>query len=150
MHKPGAENLVEIGEYPCRDTWIATPQSLQIFARDTDQSGILVAMTIPARPARSPRAFVRRSRKLLHEFEARETGNDAASSILAEPEQHGVVEQLQKTASEAATPLQLWERALEHPVALFVLPLFALVNAGIAIEPTALPALRGRGSCSTT
>lgn len=106
-------------------------------------AGILVAMTIPARPARSPRAFVRRSRKLLDEFEAIETGNDAASSILAEPEQHGVVEQLQKTASEAATPLQLWERALEHPVALFVLPLFALVNAGISVDPAALPALLG-------
>ena len=113
-------------------------------------AGILLAMTIPARPARSPRTFVRRSRERLDKFEARETGNEAASSILAEPEQHGVVEQLQKTASEAATPLQLWGRALEHPVALFVLPLFSLVNAGIAIEPAALPALLGRGSRSIT
>ncbi|WP_455235382.1 Na+/H+ antiporter NhaA [Thiogranum longum] len=104
-------------------------------------AGILVAMTIPARPARSTRAFVRRSRQLLDEFEAIEERDEAASPILAEPEKHHVVERLQETAVQATTPLQLWERALEHPVALFVLPLFALVNAGIAVQPAALPAL---------
>ena len=62
-------------------------------------------------------------------------------SILAEPQKHTVVERLQETAAQATTPLQLWERALEHPVALFVLPLFALVNAGIVVEPAALPGL---------
>ncbi len=104
-------------------------------------AGILVAMTVPARPVRSAHAFVRQGRRLLDEFEAIETRGNVASPILAEPEQHGVVEQLQQTAAEATTPLQLWERALEHPVALFVLPLFALVNAGIAVEPASLPAL---------
>jgi len=106
-------------------------------------AGILVAITIPARPARSPRAFVRRSRQLIDEFETIENDGEAVSPILAEPEQHEVVEQLQETAAEATTPLQLWERTLEHPVALFVLPLFALANAGIAVEPAALPALLG-------
>jgi Na+/H+ antiporter NhaA len=69
---------------------------------------------------------------LLDEFEDIDTGNGVVSPILAEPEQHSVVEQLQETAAEATIPLQLWERALEHPIALFALPLFALVNAGIA------------------
>lgn len=106
-------------------------------------AGILVAMTVPARPARPPRALVLRSRQLLDEFEAIEAEGETASPILAEPEQHSVVEKLQETAAQATTPLQLWERALEHPVALFVLPLFALVNAGVAIVPAALPALLG-------
>jgi NhaA family Na+:H+ antiporter len=104
-------------------------------------AGILVAMTVPARPAHSTRTFIRRSRQLLDEFEAIETREETASPILAEPEKHAVVERLQETAAEATTPLQLWERALEHPVALFVLPLFALVNAGIRVEPAELPAL---------
>jgi NhaA family Na+:H+ antiporter len=103
-------------------------------------AGILVAMTVPARPARSPRAFVRRSRQLIDEFEEIDTSQESTSPILAEPQKHNVVERLQETASQATTPLQLWERTLEHPVALFVLPLFALVNAGIAVEPAALQA----------
>jgi NhaA family Na+:H+ antiporter len=104
-------------------------------------AGILVAMTVPARPARSPRSFLRRSRQLLDEFEQIESVDEAASPILAEPEKHNVVEQLQDTAATATTPLQSWERILEHPVALFVLPLFALVNAGIVIDAASLSAL---------
>jgi len=104
-------------------------------------AGVLVALTVPARPARSQHAFVRRSRQLLDEFEHIEAIEEAASPMLAEPEKHSVVEQLQDNAAKAATPLQLWERTLEHPVALFVLPLFALVNAGIVIDVAALPAL---------
>ncbi len=106
-------------------------------------AGILVAITVPARPARSPHAFVRRSRQLIDEFEKIETSRDSTPPVLAEPKKHTVIERLQETAAQATTPLQLWERALEHPVALFVLPLFALVNAGIAVQPAALPALLG-------
>jgi len=104
-------------------------------------AGILVAMIVPARPKRSTRAFVRRSRELLDEFEAIENEEPETTPVLAEPVKHEVVENLQQTAAQATTPLQQWERALEHPVALFVLPLFALVNAGIAVELSALPAL---------
>jgi NhaA family Na+:H+ antiporter len=104
-------------------------------------AGIVVAMVVPARPKRSTRAFVRRSRELLDEFEAIESKEPEITPVLAEPGKHEVVENLQQTAAQATTPLQLWEHALEHPVALFVLPLFALVNAGIAVELSTLPAL---------
>ncbi len=104
-------------------------------------AGILVAMTVPARPARSPQDFVRRSRQLINRFETIEKEEDSAGPLLAEPRKHEVVETLQDTAAETTTPLQLWEGALSHPVALFVLPLFALVNAGIALDISALPGL---------
>lgn len=104
-------------------------------------AGILVAMIVPARPKRSTRAFVRRSRELIDEFEAIENEEDDTAPVLAEPDKHHVLENLQETAAQATTPLQLWERALEHPVALFVLPLFALVNAGIAVKLSTLPTL---------
>jgi NhaA family Na+:H+ antiporter len=106
-------------------------------------AGILVAMIVPARPKRSTRAFVRRSRELIDEFEAIEDEEEDTTPVLAKPGKHEVLENLQQTAAQTTTPLQLWERALEHPVALFVLPLFALVNAGIAIDLSALPALLG-------
>ena len=48
------------------------------------------------------------------------------------------MERLQETAKQATTPLQLWERTMEHPVALLVLPVFALVNAGIPLQGLSL------------
>ena len=107
-------------------------------------AGILVALTVPARARHGTRSFLHRSRRLIDEFEAIEaSAGEASAPILAEPEKHAVVEQLQDTAAKATTPLQLWERAYEYPVALFVLPLFALVNAGIHVEINALPRLLG-------
>jgi NhaA family Na+:H+ antiporter len=107
-------------------------------------AGILVALTVPARPRHDTRSFLYRSRRLIDEFEEIEANaSETAAPILAEPEKHAVVEQLQDTAAKATTPLQLWERAYEYPVALFVLPLFALVNAGIHVELDALPRLLG-------
>ncbi len=107
-------------------------------------AGILVALTVPARPRHGTRSFLHRSRRLIDEFEAIEANaGEASAPILAEPEKHAVVEQLQDTAAKATTPLQQWERAYEYPVALFVLPLFALVNAGIHVEINALPRLLG-------
>ena len=107
-------------------------------------AGILVALTVPARARHGTRSFLHRSRRLIDEFEAIEaSAGEASAPILAEPEKHAVVEQLQDTAAKATTPLQLWERAYEYPVALFVLPLFALVNAGIPVEINALPRLLG-------
>jgi NhaA family Na+:H+ antiporter len=103
-------------------------------------AGILVAATVPARAKLSPRFFLRRSRHLIAEFEAIERHAESPL-ILSEPEKHAVVERLQDTAAKATTPLQLWERALEHPIALLVLPLFALVNAGIEVRPETLPEL---------
>lgn len=101
-------------------------------------AGVLAALTVPARPKRGPQWFLRRTRKLLGEFESIEKAS--THPILGEEEQHGVVEQVRKTAGTAMTPLRRWENALEHPVVLFVLPLFALANAGIATNPESLSA----------
>ncbi len=105
-------------------------------------AGILVAMIVPARPKRSTRAFIRRSRELLNEFEAIENEEEDATPVLAKQDKHEVLENLQQTAAQATTPLQLWEHALEHTVSLFVLPLFALVNAGIAVDLSTLKTLQ--------
>ncbi len=104
-------------------------------------AGVLLAVVVPARPQRSTVAFVRKSRELIDELEAIEEQEDEKTPVLAEPDKHEVLENLQHTASQTTTPLQLWGRALEHPVALFVLPLFALVNAGITVEVSALSAM---------
>ena len=102
-------------------------------------AGILVALTVPARPKRSPGWFVRRTHRLANEFETMERKSD--KPLLGEDAQHAVAESIQDTVEKATTPLKRWERYLERPVALVVMPVFALANAGIPIDVQALPGL---------
>lgn len=103
-------------------------------------AGILVALTVPARPKRSASWFARRIQKLVQDFQHREQQKPSAATILADSKQHQIVERVQDTVEKVTTPLQRWERSLERPVALFVLPVFALTNAGVVIDTQSLVA----------
>jgi NhaA family Na+:H+ antiporter len=94
-------------------------------------AGILVAFIIPARPRQGPRQFLRRTLVLLRSFEKRKS---EGSYVLEDWEQHNVLEEVQVMARQAMTPLQRWGSRLELPIALLILPLFALVNVGIPLS----------------
>ncbi len=81
------------------------------------------------------------ARKLIKQFENIE--KESVQPILGKKEQHKLVERVQESAKKATTPLRRWEHALDHPVALFVMPVFALANAGIPIDANLLPAVWG-------
>jgi NhaA family Na+:H+ antiporter len=94
-------------------------------------AGILVATSVPARAARESSWLLDYTSRLVEKFNRLEKRKDDDSSILGEPEQHRLVEKFQRASEKASTPLRRWEGFFQHPVALFILPVFALANAGI-------------------
>ena len=95
-------------------------------------AGILIALTIPARPKHGSRATLHEAKQALNEFETIHNNNH--SFILEDDKKYLILKNLQEIAKQGTTPLQHWGNALEKPVGLFILPLFALTNAGINVE----------------
>ena len=56
--------------------------------------------------------------------------------VLGSRTDHDHVIEVRDFAERASTPLRRWEDALELPVALFILPLFVLTNAGVPFSLT--------------
>lgn len=101
-------------------------------------AGILLAFVIPARPQKGPKQFIKSVKRLLKRFEWR---RQECPLVLEDEKQHEVIEEVLDNCLKASTPLQRWENRLEYPVTLFVLPLFALVNAGIDLDSQLLVAV---------
>ena len=97
-------------------------------------AGVLVALTVPARPEHSDNWVIERVEWLLHMLKIRREQQNTDTDVLANAKQHELMEQLEESAQKATTPLKRQERSLERPVILFVLPIFALVNAGIPLN----------------
>lgn len=97
-------------------------------------AGVAVALATPARPRYSGNWMIRRIEWLLTLIKIRKTHQQGQVDMLADEQQHKLVEELEKSAQKVTTPLRRWENSLERPVILFVLPVFALVNAGIPIN----------------
>lgn len=97
-------------------------------------AGILAAFATPARPSQRAVWLLARVQRLIKDFEIMEKRHVPEQSILADNEQHAVIEGIEAAVEQATTPLQRWERALERPIALFVLPVFALMNAGVSFN----------------
>lgn len=101
-------------------------------------AGVLAALTIPAQTRLSGEEFITRSRALLEKFQRTMR---PGRSPLANPDRQAVARRLQQAAREVGTPLQRLEHALHPWVTAVVLPVFALANAGVAIEGGALATL---------
>jgi len=94
-------------------------------------AGILVAFAIPARPRRMPLEFVSWSRQRLREIVEH---HDPDAHYLNRREQQAVAAAMQSAAYEAQSPLIRLEHTLHPLTSFFILPLFALANAGVQID----------------
>lgn len=94
-------------------------------------AGLLVAMAVPARARIGQRSFVDSIREQILNFEQRK---EPGQAILKAPGQHKLAVDIGETVKEASTPLQRWHSLLENPIAIIVLPLFALFHAGVHLS----------------
>ena len=103
-------------------------------------AGILVALMVPMKSPIRPQRFVEIVRSRLPELER---GDVTRQSVLLEERQLDTVLELHEAAADLRPPGLTLERLL-HPVqAYLVLPLFALFNAGIAIDDRVLDVVTG-------
>jgi Na+:H+ antiporter, NhaA family len=94
-------------------------------------AGVLAALCIPARTRIDTKQYLKDSKEALQYFE--EAG-DSGESVLTNKTRLAALYRQKQLSEEASAPLQRLERAL-HPWAIyFVMPVFALANAGVEIE----------------
>lgn len=93
-------------------------------------AGVLIALTIPARTKISENKYVEKLCKLVDDFkETAPTGDELLSA-----KQVHILSDIESLSDKAHTPLQKIEHALHPVVTFFILPVFALANAGVHIN----------------
>ncbi|MEW6354621.1 MAG: Na+/H+ antiporter NhaA, partial [Pseudomonadota bacterium] len=98
-------------------------------------AGVLGAFAVPARPKYDPAYFSRHLRDLMDRFDAHQR---AEKNIMVNTGLYSIVQTVEHSAEIAQTPLQRLERFYHLPVALLVVPVFALTNAGVALDSVPL------------
>lgn len=94
----------------------------------TTIAGVALAMVIPSRTRLDSTQFLARSRRILDHFELHSDGN-----LMANEEQQAAVHALEEACEKVQPPLHRMEHALHPWVTFFIMPVFALANAGVVI-----------------
>jgi NhaA family Na+:H+ antiporter len=94
-------------------------------------AGVLIALTIPARAKISENDYVDKLTVYLNKFKKEQP--DTKSTLLTKEQAH-LISNIEELNDKAHTPLQKLEHALHPVTAFFILPVFALSNAGVHID----------------
>jgi NhaA family Na+:H+ antiporter len=93
-------------------------------------AGVIAALTIPANVKIGDKNFVKKMNELTNEFK-RSTPNNVA---LITSDQLHILEDIRHYSKAAMPPLQRLEHSMHPLVGFFVMPIFALANAGITFS----------------
>jgi len=93
-------------------------------------AGVIAAMAIPSKPKRTPTDFTTHTKNLLNEYD----NYPVATDNTMHEEQKAILLSIKDNIDSVGSPSARLEHDLHLPVALIVIPLFALANAGITID----------------
>ena len=111
--------------------WLATLKS----GVHATVAGILLALTIPASTKIDTNGFITRTKNYLQKFE--EYGPDKKKNFTTK-EQRALLQTIEDGVHLLEAPLQRLEHLLHPWVAFFIMPVFALANAGISLQISSL------------
>ena len=94
-------------------------------------AGIIGAFTVPARPKYDPKYFSEQKKQLLTKFDQSYEDN---SQIITNVTMKSLTQTMEELLHSVMTPLQRLEHIWHMPVAFFVIPAFALFNAGVPLS----------------
>lgn len=98
-------------------------------------AGVILAFTIPIQPKYNPRHFINEIKELTDKMES---SLHSHADIIHNEELRSQVSALETGVELVQAPAQRLEHELHIPVAYLIIPLFALANAAIPLDITAL------------
>lgn len=134
MNLLGVRNMTAYGTVAIAGVWLA----FSLSGVHATVAGVLAAFTIPARTKMSGPSFTRKIRKLADDYDSIE---DTPTSLVTDGQMQ-VISKVKRVSAHAETPSQRLEQVLHPWSAFFILPLFALANAGIELPHSVAQALR--------
>ncbi len=93
-------------------------------------AGVIAAMAIPSKPKACPANFTKKTKELLDEYDT----YPLEEGHTMHEKQKAILQNIKDKIDAVGTPAGRLEHNLHLAVALVVIPLFALANAGIAID----------------
>ena len=93
-------------------------------------AGVIAALAIPSKPKRTPDSFSVDTINLVKEYEK----YPIQDNYMMHEKQKALLINIKDKINAVETPAARLEHSLHLPVALIIIPLFALANAGIAID----------------
>jgi NhaA family Na+:H+ antiporter len=98
-------------------------------------AGVLLAMLIPSRTELNPNEFLQHGRAVLDHFERTA---QQEKTVMNDEEQQTAIEALEDSCEKVQPPLHRLEHALHPWVTFFIMPVFALANAGLVFDQSIL------------
>jgi len=94
-------------------------------------AGILTALAIPARPKFNPHHFHQHIDNLVDHYSKHD---EKHPEFILNDQQKGILSQMEYSVNRVQPPLNRAENTLHLPVGILIIPIFALANAGVAIN----------------